>query len=247
MRKLLSLLLMSWVPLGYAQQVYKCVQDNGTTVYSRTPCAEDPAKVEVVDTSRALKVGSGPVDSLDPAVLTASEIGRKAACLREEEAIRKRYVEEFAQIDRRAEDAANRDPALVIELQVRRRELEKTEKAELKQAEKRCKEELARPPEPSVPDVPEPDAGPRSWHCTAENGEEFFRHDACPSSIRVRPPRDPDSGVQSPIYEIDVSAKSVSRSVACKEIDSPDAWSRRGSNRDEKVPKPGEADLCKNP
>jgi hypothetical protein len=42
-----------------AQTVYKCVDEHGTTEFSPTPCSDDPAKVEAVDTSDSLRTGSG--------------------------------------------------------------------------------------------------------------------------------------------------------------------------------------------
>ncbi len=45
--------------LAFGQSVFKCQGENGVTVFSQRPCADDPAKVEQVDTSRSLKTGSG--------------------------------------------------------------------------------------------------------------------------------------------------------------------------------------------
>ncbi len=42
-----------------AQTVYKCVDARGTTEFSRTPCADDPAKMEAVDTSGSKRTGTG--------------------------------------------------------------------------------------------------------------------------------------------------------------------------------------------
>lgn len=56
---LLLLLLVLAPTVVTGQSVYKCVDDRGTTVFSQRPCADDPAKVETVDTSRALKTGTG--------------------------------------------------------------------------------------------------------------------------------------------------------------------------------------------
>ena len=41
-------------------KVYKCVDANGTTVFSPNPCSNDPGKVTEVDTSRALLRGDSP-------------------------------------------------------------------------------------------------------------------------------------------------------------------------------------------
>ncbi|HZX90996.1 MAG TPA: hypothetical protein VFE67_10155 [Rudaea sp.] len=39
--------------------VYKCAGANGSVVYSENPCSTDPKKVQEIDTSGALKTGSG--------------------------------------------------------------------------------------------------------------------------------------------------------------------------------------------
>jgi hypothetical protein len=39
--------------------VYKCTGADGTIIYSEAPCSTDPKKVQEVDTSGALKTGSG--------------------------------------------------------------------------------------------------------------------------------------------------------------------------------------------
>jgi hypothetical protein len=62
MRAVAFLLLLTFVLAPTAvmgQSVYKCIDDRGTTVYSQRPCADDPANVEKVDTSRSLKTGTG--------------------------------------------------------------------------------------------------------------------------------------------------------------------------------------------
>lgn len=38
---------------------YKCVNADGSVTYSQDPCSSDPKKVQTVDTSRALRTGSG--------------------------------------------------------------------------------------------------------------------------------------------------------------------------------------------
>jgi hypothetical protein len=42
-----------------ATVVYKCTNQDGSVVFSEEPCSADPAKVETVDTSSALRTGSG--------------------------------------------------------------------------------------------------------------------------------------------------------------------------------------------
>src|SRR5512135_2862740 len=39
--------------------VYKCTGADGTVIFSETPCSSDPKKVQEVDTSGALRTGSG--------------------------------------------------------------------------------------------------------------------------------------------------------------------------------------------
>jgi len=58
MRSVLLLLLMILAASSPSQSVYKCMQ-GGTTVFSQKPCADDPAKMETVDTSRSLRTGTG--------------------------------------------------------------------------------------------------------------------------------------------------------------------------------------------
>jgi len=63
---------------------------------------------------------------------------------------------------------------------------------------------------------------PRSFECRAANGEVFFRHDRCPSSIRGA------RGTPS----ISVRASEVSRGEACRRIEHP---ARSGHERDDRV------------
>ena len=46
-------------PARNTTTVYKCVNADGSVVFAETPCAADPAKVQTIDTSGALKHGSG--------------------------------------------------------------------------------------------------------------------------------------------------------------------------------------------
>jgi hypothetical protein len=81
-------------------------------------------------------------------------------------------------------------------------------------------------------------SGPRSWRCSAENGEVFYRHDRCPELIRDE--TDPDDPNAGPIYEHRVRAEAVSRAEACNAIATP---GRDGNLRDQQRA-PGEADPC---
>lgn len=72
------------------------------------------------------------------------------------------------------------------------------------------------------PARPQHAAEPRSFECRAANGEVFFRHDRCPSSIRGA------RGTPS----ISVRASEVSRGEACRRIEHP---ARSGHERDDRV------------
>lgn len=56
-----SVLLLAALLSGpaFGQKVYKCTDERGTTVFSQRPCSADPSKVSTVDTSSALKTGTG--------------------------------------------------------------------------------------------------------------------------------------------------------------------------------------------
>ncbi|MBX3687978.1 DUF4124 domain-containing protein [Dokdonella sp.] len=63
---------------------------------------------------------------------------------------------------------------------------------------------------------------PRSFECRAINGEVFYRHDRCPTSIR---------GTRG-APAIHVRASEVSRTEACRRIEHP---ARSGHERDDRV------------
>lgn len=65
-------------------------------------------------------------------------------------------------------------------------------------------------------------AEPRSFECRATNGEVFFRHDRCPTSIR---------GARG-APAISVRASEVSRREACRRIEHP---ARSGHERDDRA------------
>ena len=39
--------------------VYKCINDDGSVIYAQEPCSSDPKKMQTLDTSGALRTGSG--------------------------------------------------------------------------------------------------------------------------------------------------------------------------------------------
>jgi hypothetical protein len=80
------------------QSVYKCVDDRGTTVFSQRPCAEDPAKVETVDTSRALKTGTGGAVAEQSEFAQMNQLRRR--CDDRVTAVANRYGGEYGRISR---------------------------------------------------------------------------------------------------------------------------------------------------
>ncbi|MFO1493316.1 MAG: DUF4124 domain-containing protein [Lysobacterales bacterium] len=59
MRGVFLLLFFLVASPALGQKVYKCTDEGGTVVFSQRPCADDPKQMETVDTSRALRTGSG--------------------------------------------------------------------------------------------------------------------------------------------------------------------------------------------
>lgn len=81
-----------------AQSVYKCVDARGTTVFSQRPCADDPAKVETVDTSRALKTGSGGAVAEQSEFAQMNQLRRR--CDDRLRAVQDRYGRDYGRIER---------------------------------------------------------------------------------------------------------------------------------------------------
>lgn len=79
-----------------AQTVYKCTEADGSVVYSQRPCAADPAKVETIDTSAALKTGSG--GSVDEQSNFARMNQIRRTCDERIKAVGQRYVTVYGQI-----------------------------------------------------------------------------------------------------------------------------------------------------
>jgi Domain of unknown function (DUF4124) len=83
-----------------------------------------------------------------------------------------------------------------------------------------------------------------SWECRASDGEVFYRHTRCPSTVRgdgiVR--SEPDDGWKRRDHRrtsawgwLSVHGRRVPRSVACSRIHAADAVTRDGHERDQRV------------
>lgn len=92
----ISLALVAHEATG--QSVYKCVDARGTTVFSQRPCADDPARVETVDTSRALKTGSGGSVAEQSEFAQMNQVRRR--CDERIRAASSRYGGQFSRIER---------------------------------------------------------------------------------------------------------------------------------------------------
>ncbi len=224
---LLAVLLVN-SPLA-AQQVYKCKDASGNPVFSQSPCSTDPTAVEVVDTSRALKTGSG-----SPLADASDDVD---ACAAGERTITEQYAAAQAELEKQIAEAGSKDAAMVEEFGKRREELRQAEIDELVTFRIQCTQSQ---PMPAVVDkgaAAPPDAPERySWHCIAENGVVFYRHDGCPATIRDRPanPQLIPEARSQPLQEMLVRALQVPRKQACEQIMAAEASQRWGSNRDEK-------------
>lgn len=244
MRLLLVLMLVCGT--AHAEQFHKCVQPNGVTVYSRQPCATGASEVGQVDTARALRAGeraaaAAPAEPLpSDAAALAARMGTEAACARERAGVEQRHAAELARIDKLLADAERNAPGLAEQLGRDRAQAERALKRELELARRRCTDPAQAAPVPTTRSPQPP--GPSSWKCIAENGEVFFRHDACPSDIRVRHAEGRAAAV---LLSLSVEADRIARAQACAEIASPDAWSRRGRERDQFPPEDGSDDPCR--
>lgn len=97
---LLSVLLLS-PALACAQTVYKCTDASGTVVFSQRPCAEDPDKVQTVDTSRAMRTGSGGSVAEEGEFAQLNEVRRR--CQGRSGAISDYYAAQYKRIAREIE------------------------------------------------------------------------------------------------------------------------------------------------
>lgn len=139
MRLVVLLLVMFglWPADALGQSVYKCVDDRGTTVFSERPCADDPAKMESVDTARALKTGTAPPEPIPESAKGAFLLGSLERCSRESDAVTARANVELAKIDRDML-APGLDPVAVADLKVRRAETAERAPVEAMEAYKAC-------------------------------------------------------------------------------------------------------------
>ena len=100
--KLILVLLLS-PSLAIGQSVFKC-EENGVTVFSQRPCADDPAKVESVDVTRANRTPTPPRAA--PVVMSESTkaallLGQLQRCSDESDAVKKRYAVAIATAGRK--------------------------------------------------------------------------------------------------------------------------------------------------
>jgi len=72
---------------------------------------------------------------------------------------------------------------------------------------------------------------PRSWRCIADNGEVFYRHDGCPSTISIVM-LDPYAQAYANAALVYVQSIPIRRSEACAAIS---ASGRFGSERDQRA------------
>lgn len=98
MRTVIAIALTLAANAVFASQVYKCKDVNGTVVFSQRPCADDPAQVETVDTSRSLKTGTGGSVEEQSEFAAMNEIRRK--CAARLDGISGRYAAQRASIAR---------------------------------------------------------------------------------------------------------------------------------------------------
>ncbi len=98
MRTVIAIALTLAANAVFASQVYKCKDANGTVVFSQRPCADDPARVETVDTSRSLKTGTGGSVEEQSEFAAMNEIRRK--CAARLDGISGRYAAQRASIAR---------------------------------------------------------------------------------------------------------------------------------------------------
>ena len=72
-----------------------------------------------------------------------------------------------------------------------------------------------------------------SYECRAANGEVFYRHSACPTSIVETDPTRQRRGAGS--SSVAVSATALTRTEACRRLAAAGSIGRRGRDRDERV------------
>lgn len=135
-----------------AQTVYKCKDESGTVVYSQRPCASDPAQVQTVDTSGALKTGSGGSVAEQSEFAEANEVerrceGRLNAVAGRYAASRNRIGAQILSLERQAARANNNLAGATYDSGIRqqiaglvteRGALASAEAAEMQSARERC-------------------------------------------------------------------------------------------------------------
>ncbi len=82
-----------------------------------------------------------------------------------------------------------------------------------------------------LPPPPLPPKQPRSWRCIADNGEVFYRHDGCPTTLSIVV-LDPYAQAYANTGLVYVDSIPIRRSEACAAIA---AGGRFGSDRDQRA------------
>ncbi len=79
-----------------AQAIYKCVDPNGTIVYSQESCGSDATKIETVDTSKSAKPGDGDALAEQSEFVRMNDVRRQ--CDLRIQAIERRHAAEYRRI-----------------------------------------------------------------------------------------------------------------------------------------------------
>lgn len=96
MNRILFCLLLVSSSAVTGQTVFKCKDNLGNPVFSQRPCADDPAKIETVDTSRSLKTGSGGSVAEEGEYADMNELRRQ--CQARASEIASRYAATYGRI-----------------------------------------------------------------------------------------------------------------------------------------------------
>lgn len=121
-----SVLLLAALLSGpaFGQKVYKCTDERGTTVFSQRPCSADPSKVSTVDTSSALKTGTGGSVAEQGEFAAMNEVDRRCRVRLDNIAgtyagRRQRIANEIAALEARARRANNNLAGATLESGIR--------------------------------------------------------------------------------------------------------------------------------
>lgn len=141
MLRLLAVSMLLVAPACFAQSVYKCVDSQGTTVFSQTPCSDDPAGMQSVDTAQALKTATAVPEPLSERTKGAIALGGVERCISEQDAAIARANVELARIDRSMLEPGI-DPVTLADLKVTRAEKAERAPAEAKEGFRACVEKI---------------------------------------------------------------------------------------------------------